>query len=132
MPLYRTTMQSAGVSEEFIRRVLATPSENMWYPSLDEMRRANVITKEDAPLKAFASNVLTLLENITNSDGFEPTKTGHEGVDQLTRLVTDYFGRWRRLFTDMNSDLDAAGETDVYADRTLKEQAQLRKAWRFR
>ena len=126
--LLQATMRSAGVSDDFIRRVLATSSEEMWYPSFEEMRRANVVTKEDAPVRAFASNVLTLLENITNSNGFVPVKTGHADVDRLSRLVTEFFSRWGRLFVDMNGELEAAGEPEVYADRTLKEKDELRQA----
>ncbi len=44
--LVRTTMQSAGVSEDFIRRVLATPSDQMWYPSVSEMKLAGVVTSQ--------------------------------------------------------------------------------------
>ncbi len=44
--LVRRAMQSAGVSEEFIIRVLATPSEQMWYPSAKEMRLAGVVTSQ--------------------------------------------------------------------------------------
>lgn len=42
--LMRSTMQSAGVSAEFIEKVLATPSDQMWYPSFDEMIRNGVVT----------------------------------------------------------------------------------------
>lgn len=46
--IVRSTMQSAGVSESFISRVLATPSETMWYPTYEEMRAAGVITSQSA------------------------------------------------------------------------------------
>jgi hypothetical protein len=42
----RHTMRLAGVSDGFISRVLATRPESMWYPSMEEMRRAGVITSE--------------------------------------------------------------------------------------
>lgn len=44
--LVRTTMQSAGVSEPFINRVLATPSQQMWYPAFEEMQGARVVTSQ--------------------------------------------------------------------------------------
>lgn len=44
--LVRTTMQSAGVTEPFINRVLATPSEQMWYPTFEEMLGARVVTSQ--------------------------------------------------------------------------------------
>ena len=40
----RSIMQSAGVSEAFIERTLATPSDQMWFPSFDEMLRNGVAT----------------------------------------------------------------------------------------
>lgn len=42
--LVRTTMLSAKVSEDFIKRVLATPSDQMWYPTVAEMKQAGVVT----------------------------------------------------------------------------------------
>jgi hypothetical protein len=42
----RKTMLLAGVSDEFITHVLATPHESMWYPTKQEMRQAGVITSE--------------------------------------------------------------------------------------
>jgi GYF domain 2 len=35
---------AAGIEARFISRALATPNKEMWRPSLDELRRANVIT----------------------------------------------------------------------------------------
>lgn len=46
--MVRTIMRSANVSDDFIRRVLATPSDQMWYPSIEEMRSAGVITSQSA------------------------------------------------------------------------------------
>ena len=42
--IFRMTMQEAGVSEDFIQHVLATPSTGMWYPSFAEMEQAGVVT----------------------------------------------------------------------------------------
>jgi hypothetical protein len=44
--LVRATMHSAGVSDEFTERVLATPSNQMWYPTFEEMREARVLTSQ--------------------------------------------------------------------------------------
>lgn len=44
--LVRTTMHSAGASEQFIKRVLATPSSHMWYPTFEEMLSAGVVTSQ--------------------------------------------------------------------------------------
>src|ERR1051326_31197 len=42
----RQTMRQAGVADDFIDHVLATPHESMWYPTVQEMRRAGVITSQ--------------------------------------------------------------------------------------
>lgn len=34
----------AGIAEAFIDRILATPNESIWFPTLAELQRANVIT----------------------------------------------------------------------------------------
>jgi hypothetical protein len=39
-------MKSAGVSEKFISRVLATPPKDMWFPTVSEMLKEGVITSE--------------------------------------------------------------------------------------
>lgn len=42
--LDRKVMRDAGVSEQFINRVLATPADKMWYPEPNEMTSAGAIT----------------------------------------------------------------------------------------
>ena len=42
--IVRSTMQSAGISESFISRVLSTPADQMWYPTYEEMKDAGIIT----------------------------------------------------------------------------------------
>jgi hypothetical protein len=37
-------LRSAGISEDFIARAMNTPSEGMWYPDVDELMKANVVT----------------------------------------------------------------------------------------
>jgi hypothetical protein len=44
--LLRATMRSEDVSDEFTDRVLATPSNEMWYPTFEEMRKAGVLTSQ--------------------------------------------------------------------------------------
>ena len=43
--MVRQSMVTAGVARGFIDRALATPSRDMWYPSVDELRVAGVITQ---------------------------------------------------------------------------------------
>ncbi len=44
--LVRTTMESLGVSSDFVARVLATPSKHMWFPTYREMYAAGVVTRQ--------------------------------------------------------------------------------------
>ena len=43
----RTTYQSAGLPADFVEKVAATPSEKIWYPTVAELRAAQVITRSD-------------------------------------------------------------------------------------
>jgi hypothetical protein len=40
-------LKAADVPDEFIARVFATPAEDVWYPTVEELREANVITDVD-------------------------------------------------------------------------------------
>jgi hypothetical protein len=90
--LVSSTMQSAGVSEQFISRVLATSPEQMWYPSFEEMRQNGVITSRsygerfassipDADLDAMIENLgaLPLYRTIRE---FEP--------EAYTKMTSDF------------------------------------------
>jgi hypothetical protein len=90
--LVTSTMQSVGVSEEFISRVLATPPEQMWYPSFEEMFRNGVVTSRsygerfassipDADLDAMIENLgaLPLYRTIRE---FEP--------EAYTKMMNDF------------------------------------------
>jgi ATP-dependent protease ClpP protease subunit len=41
------TLKAADVPDEFITRIFETPAEDVWYPTVDELREANVITDVD-------------------------------------------------------------------------------------
>ena len=123
--LIRETMVSAGVADKFIDRTLATPNDEMWYPSIEEMRLAGVITREDAPVKTFASNMASLLDNPTKSDGLKPT--GHEEIDRFTKTFAEFSRRWGGLFVQMNADLQHAGEPNISSNQTFQEQEKLRE-----
>lgn len=42
----RAVYERAGISREFIARIVATPHEKVWYPTHDELLAANVITRK--------------------------------------------------------------------------------------
>ncbi len=126
--MVRETMKAAGVPDDFTARVLATPNSELWYPSVEEMRRANIITKEDAPIKTLASNMLALFDTATNAATSPPTTTGHKDIDTFMSLTTAFFTRWGRIFEEMNSDLEATGEPEVFSEHTLAREATIKEA----
>jgi hypothetical protein len=126
--LVRQAMVATGVAPSFIERALAKPSGDMWYPSVDELRAAGVITKEDAPLKTFAANMVSFLDNVTNAGGFKPEATGHEDIDRITKTFAEFSRRWSDLFVEMKAELEQTGEPNVYSDQTLLVQKKIREA----
>lgn len=57
----RAVYERAGVSREFINRIVATPSEQVWYPAHNELLAENVITREitDGETKSLATRLRT-------------------------------------------------------------------------
>jgi hypothetical protein len=43
----RSMYESAGLPTDFVEKVVATPPEKMWYPTVAELRAAHVITRSD-------------------------------------------------------------------------------------
>ena len=122
----RQAMVAAGVARDFVQRAQATPSGDMWYPSVQELRVAGVITKEDAPLRTIASNMVNFLDNTTSSDGFKPESTGHEDIDQLMKTFTEFGRRWGGVVGAMNTELERMGEPDIYSDLILQDTEKIR------
>jgi hypothetical protein len=60
--LTRRLYDDAGITSAFTDRVLATPFESMWYPTLQEMRLANVITRQS--LGGETSAVLSQISSV--------------------------------------------------------------------
>jgi len=54
----RTVMESANLSEDFINRVIATPNDEMWYPTYEEMVDAGVVTSQTLGDRFAASMLL--------------------------------------------------------------------------
>ncbi len=44
-PVFGQLYRDAGLPEPFIQRALSTPSEDMWFPSIDELLQAKVLTR---------------------------------------------------------------------------------------
>jgi hypothetical protein len=124
-------MRSAGISEWFISQAFSTANADMWYPTVEELRRANVITRESAPVKSIVSTMSALYENSENPAGYQPKSTGNEDMDRVQNCLVAYFKRWNSVFTDLNTDLDTAGEPSVFSEQTLTDIAKIREALRI-
>ncbi len=37
-------LRAANVPDEFIQHMLATPADDVWFPTIDELRQANIVT----------------------------------------------------------------------------------------
>ena len=37
-------LRTANVPDEFIQHMLATPGDKVWFPTVDELRQANIVT----------------------------------------------------------------------------------------
>ncbi len=70
--LVRSTMQAAGVSEEFVDRVLATPPDQMWYPSYQEMLSSGVVTSQSYGERFAASISPSDLDALIEKLGVSP------------------------------------------------------------
>ncbi len=89
-------MRSAGVPEWFINQAFATSSADMWYPTLEELRRANVITREYSPVKSIASTVSALYQNSQGLAGFQAKSTGSTEMDRVQDYLVNYAKSWTR------------------------------------
>lgn len=74
----RALMREAGLSRTFVDRAMATPSEDMWYPTYQQLREENIVTgtkREDmAELQRISAEALN--------------KNTPQTVDDITRLVS--------------------------------------------
>ena len=94
----REIMRSAGVSDDFINHVLATAPENMWYPSVEELRHAGVITSQSFGERFAVSGALL---RYSSSDDAESAFDAVPVFRVLRRLEP-------RLYQKMLSEFSAA------------------------
>ncbi|HTD17353.1 MAG TPA: SH3 domain-containing protein [Chthoniobacterales bacterium] len=96
--LLQSIMHSAGVSQQFVDRVLRTPPDQMWYPSFEEMRLAGVITSQSfgerfaVPWAQSDEEIDKMVEEIGEQPWFrtmrqlEPTVYGHM-INEFTTAI---------------------------------------------
>lgn len=122
----RQAMVSAGVARDFIDRALATPNGDMWYPSVDELKAAGVVTKEDAPLRTFASTLSRLLDDPTSSNSFKPEASGQGEMDRFTTVVLEFSRRWSPLFVELNTALERTNASAIGQEEVLQDLQKIR------
>jgi hypothetical protein len=138
--LVRSTMQSAGVSEQFISRVLATPPEQMWYPSFEEMLRNGVVTsRSDGErfasniernkrfgnvLQGFADEVEKSMKNGTLPK-FNPP--GDKTLAVESRILTEIIACPMSVIGRMNEELDSVSEKPVFDPSVLSSKTNLKE-----
>jgi hypothetical protein len=102
-------MQSAGVSQRFIDRVLKTPSNQMWYPSFEEMRLAGVITGRSFGERFAVSWAQSdeQIDKIVQEIGEQP---GFRMMQQLEpRAYADMMTEFKTAIKAGSSEAEAAG-----------------------
>jgi hypothetical protein len=108
----RATMQSAGVSEEFISQVLTTPPEQMWYPSFTEMLRNGVVTSqsygERFAVSISGADLDAIIENLGVSPWF---RTIREFEPEAYTKMTDDFATAIRSGKSEGEAIALAGQT---------------------
>jgi hypothetical protein len=97
----REAMLTAGVNADFIERALATPPTEMWYPSVDEMIQAGVVT------------------GITHGErfGISPVVARHiekSGLDEISPSFS-YLKKLREIDPDMYANMVRAFHEGVAA-----------------
>jgi len=106
-------MRKGGVSDSFIKRVLATPHNRMWYPSFNEMLQAHFITGQSFG-EGFASP--WGLPNVDLEKIFEKVETKRNVKAFKTCLPDDY----DKMKTDVINAL-RSGRSEVEAISIVNE-----------
>jgi hypothetical protein len=118
----------AGISRDFASRVIATPHNDMWFPSVDAMYAARVITKDTAPFKILASNLQAISRDETDLKNFMMQEIGVPSFDDLQEFVLGYARQWRKTNQEMESALEKADNSNLYSERVMKSEAGLQNA----
>jgi hypothetical protein len=79
----RQTMLLAGVSDDFITHVLETSHSSMWYPTIQEMRRAGVITSESFGERFAVSGVLLRSSSPEDIDRDWSARPGFRAIKEV-------------------------------------------------
>ena len=124
--IVRSTLESAGISDSFIRHVLETPSQDMWYPTYEEMRAAGVVTTQSAGDRfASAWNVADpefkdLFKTLEGSPCYQTIKR----VDPLAyrKMITNFVAAIRAGKTEGEA-IAAVAETSAAMMRTYLPSA---------
>jgi hypothetical protein len=109
----RQTMRTAGVSDEFINQVLATAPENMWYPSIDEMQRAGVITSESFGDRFAASGALLRGSSSSDVDKAFRDLPGFSAIKEIEPTT------YQKMVSDFSAAIQS-GKSVAEAQQTVR------------
>lgn len=83
----------SGISREFINRIVATPSEEVWYPDKRELLAANVITQESSEARTASVGADLRRSDFRNQDSerdlIEGFKQAVKEINQSTPTMVD-------------------------------------------
>jgi hypothetical protein len=81
--------------------------------------------KENTSFERLAANGVALIEQMTNADNFTPQTTGNKNMDRVMSLMANYLARIKQLSADMDSELQNAGEPNIYSEAILNDKEQI-------
>ncbi len=127
--LVRSTMRSAGVSEQFTSRVLATPSDQMWYPTFDEMLKAGVITsRKDLnkqltdSLQGFVNDAQSYVQGDGNETVPKLKSTGDADMDAALEPLNAFFQELFGFLNHMEDELTPFQRDDIFSASGTRQE----------
>lgn len=109
----RQAMRSAGISGEFIDRALATEPANMWYPTIEEMQNAGVITSESFGDRFAASGGLLRGSSSSNIDEALRGLPGFSAIKEIEPAA------YLKMVNDFSAAIQS-GRSVVEAQQTIR------------
>jgi hypothetical protein len=113
----RQIMRSAGVSEAFISRVLATSPDDMWFPSVQQMRAAGVITGESHGERFAVSGALL---RSSSPDMIAAVWSNLPGFRAVKELEPATYQKMVKEFSAAVKSGKSLGEAEAASRRTLE------------
>jgi len=110
---FRETYNAAGLSKSFVDKALSTPPSSVWWPTLDELVKAGVVTQV-APLGTFAAS------------GFGPDPTAASVVAELDSVPI--FAALKKRDAEHWPEIEAAWVRDALLGQPVTDFMSLARA----